>query len=536
MSDERLIRGLRALDRPVDVDPGFGEALFATLEGEFDRRRQFRPRLTLLLVAALVVALLVGGAIAVGSGLLRLRWTSDHLVVPSVAGCPADLPDGQVLELVVNEGGYVDPSDEWGPTAGSVIRVYDDGLLLTAGHGRTVEQIRAGDSGMTARRLSQTGIRLILEAADESAFGSGCNDRWADTHVRVLTVRGEDGGVGRVAWGRGSSFIRQMTYEEQEAAERLVARLEDPESWLPADAWIDATARPYVPNRWLVNVQLPETYADPEGALDRPLSLPNADEMALPGGTALLALGDPYQEPDGVEPPRQPGLRGRCAVIGVDLARSFTEAFADAGAVAFNQNWWFRHDSDSLGVAIRPLLPTDEGCTARVLGLAELPGPPPTPLAQPSGDLALAEPCGFLSEASVRTTMDVPAARPIVIADRTARDEIWRLGPEYRVCSYRLGEIWDDPSTVVHVRTSSTNSTEARVLAHEILGESAPEEAVADRTVWRNGCGFGQPFGCTPAIVISVEPYFIVITFEGHVTGDLPRFARGLASVIATDR
>ena len=90
MSDERLIGALRALDRPVDVDAGFGEALYAILEGEYARRRQFGPRLAWLLVAALLTALLVGGAVAVGSGLVRLPWLTDRSLIPT-AGCPADL-------------------------------------------------------------------------------------------------------------------------------------------------------------------------------------------------------------------------------------------------------------------------------------------------------------------------------------------------------------------------------------------------------------------------------------------------------------
>jgi hypothetical protein len=539
MSDERLIRDLRALDRPIEVDPAFGEALYAILDGDYASRRQFGPSLTLLLVAALLVALFVGGVVAVGTG-LRLPWTSDQSIVgPGAAGCPSDLPASQLLELVVNEDGYADPDDEWGPTAGFIVRVYDDGLLLTAGHGRTVEQIRAGDSGMTARRLSPTGIRLILEAAEQDALGSGCHDRWADIPERALSVRGDDGGVARVAWGRGSDFIRQMTDEELVAAERLVERLRDLESWLPDEAWVDATPRPYVPDRWLVNVQLPDLVglADPEGARDRQLSLPDANEIVLPEGVTLLAIGAPYEEPDGAAAPGQPGLHGRCAVIGADAARSLSDAIADAGAVAFNQSWWLRFGSDRVAVAIRPMLPTDDGCTARMLGLVEPAGPSSSPLPQASGDLASVDPCGFVSEGSMRTAIEVPAGRPIAITDRTALGEMGRFGPEFLVCSYHLGEIWDDPSTVVHVRTSSTETDAARALAYEILGGGAIEEAVADRRVWHNGCDYSMTAECTPAIAISVEPYFIVVILEGRLPEhDLPSIARALASAVRTTR
>jgi streptogramin lyase len=82
MSDESLIRALRALDRPVDVDPAFDDALFAILEREYAHRRRPRPGLTLLLVAALLVALVVGGAVAVGSGLLRLPVPDSLIIDP----------------------------------------------------------------------------------------------------------------------------------------------------------------------------------------------------------------------------------------------------------------------------------------------------------------------------------------------------------------------------------------------------------------------------------------------------------------------
>jgi hypothetical protein len=91
MSDEQLIRALRGLDRPVDVDPGFDDALFAILEREYAGRHQPRPGVTLLLVAALLVALLVGGALAVGSGLLRLPPVVDRSIIPPGAINPCHL-------------------------------------------------------------------------------------------------------------------------------------------------------------------------------------------------------------------------------------------------------------------------------------------------------------------------------------------------------------------------------------------------------------------------------------------------------------
>lgn len=100
MSDERLIRDLRALDRPIDLDPAFDEALYATLRGELARRRRFRPWLTSLLAAALLAAV-IGGAVVVGSRVLPTPIASpmpSASVVPSPSG-----PATGLAAIVVTE-------------------------------------------------------------------------------------------------------------------------------------------------------------------------------------------------------------------------------------------------------------------------------------------------------------------------------------------------------------------------------------------------------------------------------------------------
>jgi hypothetical protein len=68
VNDDRLIRELRALDRPIGVDADFADRLFERLRAE---RRPHHRRLPFLLLAA---ALLIGGllgAVAIGGGGLR---------------------------------------------------------------------------------------------------------------------------------------------------------------------------------------------------------------------------------------------------------------------------------------------------------------------------------------------------------------------------------------------------------------------------------------------------------------------------------
>jgi hypothetical protein len=97
MTDERLFERLAAHAGPVDVDPGFEDRLYALLQQEMPRsNRLARP--VLLLVAALLVALAVGGAALVLSGIVEppaptdssLTWTSvaidERLLAPPDPG------------------------------------------------------------------------------------------------------------------------------------------------------------------------------------------------------------------------------------------------------------------------------------------------------------------------------------------------------------------------------------------------------------------------------------------------------------------
>jgi Tol biopolymer transport system component len=70
MNDDELFRRLAAHAGSAEVDPGFDDRLYGLLRGEVGRSRRSTPTV-LLIAAALLLALAVGSAILVGSGLME---------------------------------------------------------------------------------------------------------------------------------------------------------------------------------------------------------------------------------------------------------------------------------------------------------------------------------------------------------------------------------------------------------------------------------------------------------------------------------
>ena len=106
MYDERLIQALRGLDRPVEPEPAFADALFGHLQQASRPRRSSRAGL--LLVAALLAAAVMGTALAVGSGLLD-GPRRDGGLTTKVATPPPSSDSSSALRLVRRDGGIVTP-------------------------------------------------------------------------------------------------------------------------------------------------------------------------------------------------------------------------------------------------------------------------------------------------------------------------------------------------------------------------------------------------------------------------------------------
>ena len=71
MNDDELFRRLAAHAGSAEIDPGFDDGLYGLLQGQMGRsRRSTRP--VLLLVAAVLLAVVLGSAVLVGSGIVEL--------------------------------------------------------------------------------------------------------------------------------------------------------------------------------------------------------------------------------------------------------------------------------------------------------------------------------------------------------------------------------------------------------------------------------------------------------------------------------
>jgi len=96
MRDDQLTQLLRQIDAPAYPDSEFADRLFETLSRQTSRRSGMR--MTLLLVAAvMLIAVLAIGA-AVGSGLVKLPWltvavTPQPSALPHVTNSPAASPN-----------------------------------------------------------------------------------------------------------------------------------------------------------------------------------------------------------------------------------------------------------------------------------------------------------------------------------------------------------------------------------------------------------------------------------------------------------
>jgi hypothetical protein len=248
---------------------------------------------------------------------------------------------------------------------GTTIILLDDGRLVTQPNGRTREQIAAGDSGTTVRRLSPRGIELLLAQIDGTGLAvPGCHyDLLSHGQLRLLDVRMPGRPVASTHWGTYSGIDDPLREEDRAALATLQARIQRPEEWLSAEAWLDAENRNLSPERWRIVVRLVPAAA--AFTLEAPLGfdLPAVEALDLPGAPDLRVYGTRVGE-------ELKGIVVRCAVVDAAIANALVQHFNRNGAPIANFSFWVADGDDRVMVSVQPLVDAASGCRPVDLGLA----------------------------------------------------------------------------------------------------------------------------------------------------------------------
>lgn len=490
-----------------------------------------RPSIAFVAWAALIAALLIAGAIAIGTGRLRLPWVEDNPLAGAVADCSPvsgpGLPDGQIMLFDIRGR-----ADTPGDRPSMRLTLLEDGLLVTSPEFRNAAQIVAADAAMTARRLSASGVQLIKEAVERSGLTvPGCHlYLLTDAPLRGLTFRGSDGVHSQTAWGYYTGFIRLMSASEEAAADVLVAELGHPEAWLPSEAWLDATEQQHVPDRWVFStIRVPSAEALAYRSTADTSLLPQADSVPLPGGATLLDFGIEMREPDSVLPGGEitRGVVHRCEIVGEDGARAIA-ATLGSGTSDSTRPWWYADGDDQISVELAPLLTTKSECSWRLLGIA----PPPESTVVPT-ELDGFDPCDLVPLGTITAQLRTPSGFSIESHRRTD----FRGDTAYVGCEYY--DDADDTSwsgmVSIAVRTQTTTAVEAAEVARRWLGE-AVIDTIEGRPIWLNGCMASSPENTNPycflTIAVSAEPYFVIVQPNVLTMADSEMTARALVPII----
>jgi len=232
-----------SLDRILPSTPGP-----ADWDDVLRRSGAHRARRRRRLVVLAAVAVVAAGA-ASAFGMYAFVLDKGFIGLPPV-GATASTPESG--ELVIS---YVGPtldvfkqlkSGEVVTSGGTHFWVYADGRLIWMRPGVDLpEGANPLFTGYLEQRLTPEGVELMRSEIISTAIL-----RDDDLVVEAWTVTAEGDRWWWVIRVRNGDRLVQVTRAGD--PERLVARLTDPASWLPASAWEDRTIRAYVSSRFAV--------------------------------------------------------------------------------------------------------------------------------------------------------------------------------------------------------------------------------------------------------------------------------------------
>ena len=472
MIDRELEQILQARFR-AEAD-GIGStptALFASVSGipdvvPFAAGRPVSRRV-LLLAAAVLVALLIGGVLAVGSGLIRLPRPPDErlneLSTAILQPIPCDLTmdDGLAFEMEYR----VDASG-----APGTLTVGSDGLAI-----RGPQPGPSSAVPHEQRRMTLGGLSQLLGAVEASGLRDCINlpvpGPQAES-ARTVSAR-IDGEIVKMAFDFGF-YIRVPTQGELDAAQTLAERLRDPDLGIAASEWIDADWQPYEHDRWQIMFSrwegLQPAYVTPE--MVRDLAWP---EIELPDGSSFLTVGSslPIAPPTGY-------VETRCLVIPAAERADWLEVFGDPTQDP-SVDWWMFRDGVRGGgfqISMTFLLPHETGCRIPT---------EPSPRQNLIEDLRV---CDYLPESA-------GWGRPWEREDAAGG---------WASCEYYGGGL----SGWVFASRHPISAEAAPAVVANQFGRDFTTETVAGRTVFLNACIEPDP-ACSAAIAISVGPHLVIL-------------------------
>ena len=288
--------------------------------------RQRRRRLLVVLAVVAFIALVSASAFA-----LRAFVIDKGIVGLPPVGATPSTPANGVLEMYI----FLHPvmlgplvaGKGTGPSGQSW--VYADGRLIRLGGGPANGRPRRG---FIEQRLTREGVELLRsEIVSTGLFG---HERPCMNFIQLL--HGEQ----RVAppterqkFCSKDGTPTAATPQQRHALKRLVGRLANPESWLPASAWKQRKFRAYVPSRFEVcasAVVVPDLDKPRQGRL---VQMGPARIVALLPAAAqnVLRARNWRTRALRLTPSARRGIYGGCFAVTTNEARSLAKALDGAG-------------------------------------------------------------------------------------------------------------------------------------------------------------------------------------------------------------
>jgi hypothetical protein len=403
--------------------------------------------------------------------------------------------------------------------ADALITLYEDGALVTV-RPASAEALafQSFAAEITERRLSPLGIELILDAITDAGLGPGCRDLYSTT---TATLRAwPDGGPVFVTLGAfpgvyssGPSLVRVMTTDEEATVRDLFVRLEQPQTWLPADAWVDDVERAFVPEQWEVSTSWFDSGQSP------------GDRMQFPGGKVIDGSNPAFAT---IVLPNGEGLaEPTCLVASNDEAEALAVLLDDASHM---QDFaWYVFSEDlrrEYAVTVFAVVPGATPCSA-----AHFAPPPPeggAPTAAPTPATNSGEACSLIPAEAISALLEEGA-----IEDGPPIQLLEVESPTCHLLKAMEGGFSNRVGTLVLLGRPIALD-QASSLAAGLLGTDATEDSADGHVVWMSGCWSRT---CPPAIAGWSQDRFFILTIERNMIGEetfvTTDAARALAAVVA---